>query len=330
MKAPQKEAFRSILAGGVSRFLDHKRAVGRRFDVEEKTLRLLDAFLIERDICSLDAVSSDVIDEFLTTRPRSTPRSYNHLLGTVRRLFNWLVEQQVLTISPVQAKVRRETTRRIPFLFDQKTATRLLDLAARLEDNPRAPMRATTYRTIFAILYGLGLRVGEVTRLCDQDLDFDRRLLIIRETKFYKTRLVPFGPRMSALLVTYMKARHPNRSFPTNDSPLFSFVRNRPVNPCTISQTFHALVPQLNLTVPDGVSPPRLHDLRHSFAVGTLLRWYRSGIDPGSRLLQLSTFLGHVSPVSTAEYLTITSDLLREAGERFERFAAPLVREGQR
>ena len=69
---------------------------------------------------------------------------------------------------------------------------------------------------------------------------------------------------------------------------------------------------------------PRVHDLRHSFAVGTLLRWYREGADPAARLLHLSTFLGHVDPASTAVYLTITADLLQAAGERFERFAAPL------
>jgi site-specific recombinase XerD len=323
----QQSGFQSILADNINRFLDHKRALGRRFDVEEKTLRLLDRFLVERDIRSLEMVSSDVIDEFLVTRPRCTPRSYNHLLGTIRRLFSWLVLQGVVTASPVQAKARRQTSRRIPFLFDHPIAKRLLDLAAGLTDNSRAPMRAQTYRTVFALLYGLGLRVGEVTRLRDQDVDLERQLLIIRQTKFYKSRLVPFGPRIAAVLTAYMEARRPFRGCLTSESPLCSFVQNCPINPGTISQAFHALVPQLKLNVPDGVSPPRLHDLRHSFAVGTLLRWYHSGIDPASRLLRLSTFLGHVSPLSTAEYLTITSDLLQEAGERFERFAAPLIKE---
>jgi site-specific recombinase XerD len=316
----------SILADGINRFLAHKRALGRRFDVEEKTLRLLDRFLADHNIHSMAAVSSVLIDDFLATRPRSTPRSYNHLLGTTRRLFDWLVEQGDVAASPVQAKVRRQTSRRIPFLFDRNTALRLLDLSAGLQDNPRAPIRAQTYRTIFAVLYGLGLRVGEVTRLRDRDVDFDRQLLIIRQTKFYKSRLVPFGPRIAALLTAYMEVRHSYRGCPAADSALFSFVQNRPIHPGTISQTFHALVPHLNLNVPNGVSLPRLHDLRHSFAVGTLLRWYRCGIDPGARLLHLSTFLGHVSPESTAEYLTITSDLLQEAGERFERFASPLIR----
>jgi integrase len=90
---------------------------------------------------------------------------------------------------------------------------------------------------------------------------------------------------------------------------------------------FHALVPELQLIVPPGTSNPRLHDLRHSFAVGALLRWYRSGVDPQAGLLRLSTFLGHVDPLSTSVYLTMIPPLLDEANRRFEEFARDLIKE---
>ena len=83
----------------------------------------------------------------------------------------------------------------------------------------------------------------------------------------------------------------------------------------------------LGLHVPPGTASPRAHDLRHSFAVGTLLRWYRAGLDPAARLLPLSTFLGHVDPASTAVYLTITQELLQEANHRFEEYARPAFEE---
>jgi integrase len=102
------------------------------------------------------------------------------------------------------------------------------------------------------------------------------------------------------------------------------------VDPCTVSQVFHRLVMALDLPVPEGVSPPTLHCLRHSFAVGCLLRWYRQGLDPGDRLHQLSTFMGHVDPASTAIYLTITAELFDEANNRFERYAAPAWTEPKR
>ena len=95
------------------------------------------------------------------------------------------------------------------------------------------------------------------------------------------------------------------------------------MHPGTATHTFHQLVATLDLPVADGVSPPTLHSLRHSFAVGCLLRWYREGLDPSARLHQLSTFMGHVDPCSTAVYLTITPALLEQANRRFEQFAEP-------
>jgi integrase len=93
------------------------------------------------------------------------------------------------------------------------------------------------------------------------------------------------------------------------------------VHPGSASHTFHRLVTELALPNPAGVASPRLHCLRHSFAVGCLLRWYRDGVDPQTRLYRLSTLMGHVDPASTAIYLTITPQLLAEANQRFETFA---------
>ena len=314
----------SPLAGAIQRFVAHKRALNRRYDTEEQALRLLDRYLVERGVTDLAGVTPDVLSAFLDSRPRLQPRSYNHLLGAARRLFDWMVEQAMLAVSPVRLRPRRQTMRRIPYLFDLPHARRLIEIAAALPDNNKAPRRGPTYATIFALLYGLGLRVSEVARLTRADVDLERRLLVIRETKFAKSRLVPFGPRMAMRLAGHVDLRE-RRSGPLmRDAPMFTFTAGRPIHPGTITQTFHALVPRLGLTLPVGVASPRLHDLRHSFAVGTLLRWYRDGADPAARLLHLSTFLGHVDPASTAVYLTITADLLRAASNRFERFAVPL------
>jgi integrase len=318
----------SPLAGPIRQFLAYKRALARRFLVEEKALRLLDRYLVGAGVRSLDQVGPEVLDAFLASRPRTTPRSYNHLLGTLARLFGWLVAQGVLQRSPLVARPRRQTARRLPFLFDAPTARRLLDLAGRLPDNSRARLRGLTYRTIFALLYGLGLRVGEASRLLRGEVDLDRGLLVIRLTKFSKSRLVPFGPRIAALLRDYLEACLQRRGTLAADAPVFSFGGGC-INPNTVSMVFHSLVPQLGLQVPAGTTEPRAHHLRHSFAVGTLLHWYRCGIDPGTRLLHLATFLGHVDPSSTAVYLSITQDLLQEANDRFERFARAAV-EGDR
>jgi site-specific recombinase XerD len=269
------------------------------------------------------------VDRFLLSRPRSRPRSYNHLRCTLGRLFSYLVDHGKLTETPLRSPPRRARYQRTPFIFDTTAAKRLLALAKTLSSKGGTMERGSTYLTLFAVLYGLGLRVGEACRLCIKDVDLERRLLLIRETKFYKSRLVPFGPKLEALLVRYLHQRLAALAGgPADDQPLFCLRGGRPINPGTVSQTFHALVPRLHLQIPPGVSPPRLHDLRHSFAVGTLTRWYRLDLDPQARLLALSTFMGHVDVNSTAVYLTTTPELLEQASRRFRAFAAATLREG--
>jgi site-specific recombinase XerD len=317
--------FRSFLAGEMEDFINHKRALMRRYDTEERALRLPDRYLAEQEVMEISAVTVECIEAFLISRPRTRPRSYNHLLGVVSRFFSWLVTQDKITHSPVRTRPRRVTAQRTPFIFDKTQIQELLNIAAHLPDNPRAVHRGEIYSMVFALLYGLGLRVGEVARLCLKDVDLDRKLLVIRNTKFSKSRLVPFGPRLAQRLEQYLERCSQYRGALRPDSPVFSFGNEKPISPGTISILFHSLLPQLGLSLPAGVAPPCVHSLRHSFAVGTRLRWYRTGIDPNRRLIHLSTFLGHVDPSSTSVYLTITADLLREAGNRFEQFATPAV-----
>jgi integrase len=310
------------LASVVERFLAHRRALGRKYHSEEAELRLLVRFADRRRVLRLDRVTPGLVEEFLASRPRSRPRSFNHLLGVVAGLMEWAVSHELLAASPVRAQRRRVTSTRIPFLFDATQAQRLLEAAAALADNPRAAQRGPTYRTIFALCYGLGLRAGEACGLRLGDVDAERSLLVVVGGKFGKSRLVPHGPRVAALVGEQVQRRLATGASAA-DAALFSFDGHRSVNPCSASQVFHHLVGTLDLAVPDGVSPPCLHSLRHSFAVGCLLRWYREGLDPASRLHQLSTFMGHVDPASTAVYLTITPALLDEANRRFEAFAGP-------
>jgi site-specific recombinase XerD len=320
------------LANSISLFLSHKRALGKRMEKTESVLRLLDKYLVEQKVEELDQITPIHLEGFLGSRLRRRGRSYNELLGIVRRLFDWLVSQEKLASSPLQCSPRRVSPALPPFLFSPDQVRRLFDLARQQRPHPRAPDRGETYRMIFALLYGLGLRVGEVCRLQHQDIDLDQQLLVVRKAKFGKDRLVPFGPRMAHAISDYLHRTDAHREALPAECPLFSFEPNkrRPVRPTTVSARFHDLVAKLNLTIPAGVAPPHLHCLRHSFAVETLLRWYRAGVDPMTHLFDLSTFLGHVSPSSTAVYLTITPELLACASQRFASFAAGSRKEGVR
>lgn len=168
-----KDVTRGPLAEAIDRYIAHKRSLGKQLVKTEPMLHMLDGYLPRRGITDADQITPSSLQEFVMSRPRHTPRSYNQLLGMIRRLFNWMVAHEVLYESPFRCKQRRAVATRRPFIFNPEQARNLLDAALQLPDNSRAQDRGNAYRLIFAILYGLGLRVGEVSRLCRQDVDLD-------------------------------------------------------------------------------------------------------------------------------------------------------------
>jgi site-specific recombinase XerD len=141
---------------------------------------------------------------------------------------------------------------------------------------------------------------------------------------------VPFGPRLAARLRTYAALREQRLGIPIPEAPFFTWNGRTTIVTNSIRNAFRDhLLPRLALEVPAGTRAPCVHGLRHSFAVRTLLRWYRDGVDPQARLNHLSTFLGHTGLHSTAVYLTITSELLEVANQRFEAFACPSIQEAR-
>ena len=260
-----KNATKGPLAESIDRYLAHKRSLGKQLVKTEPMLRMLDGYLLAREIAEVDQITTSHLEDFVASRPRHTPCSYNQLIGMIRRLFDWMVAHEVLHDSPFHCKMRRATATRRPFLFNPEQARSLLDAALQLPSNPRAQNRGETYRLIFAILYGLGLRVGEVSRLRCHDVDLDKQLLVIRQTKFGKDRLVPFGPKMAGAIAGFLKCEESRFGPIPVESPVFSFNKRKktPIGTNTISFTFHKLLPTLQLAVQPGVASPHLHCLRH-------------------------------------------------------------------
>ena len=224
---------------------------------------------------------------------------------------------------------RRETARRLPFLFDTARARQLLEAAAALPDNPRATGRGPTYHAIFVLCYGLGLRAGEACGLRLGDVDADRQLLVVRGGKFGKSRLVPHGPRIG-------RAPRPTRS--SADGSGRGRTRRAAVQLRRSAQRAPAAARARPSTDSSSSSPSRSPTASHRricTACATRSRWgaccagIARVVDPSTRLYQLSTFMGHVDPASTAVYLTITPELLAEANRRFEAFAEPAWSAGE-
>jgi site-specific recombinase XerD len=241
-------------------------------------------------------------------------RKHSALLG----FYRYTVSRGYVERLPLPTLVPKQPPAIVPYIYTQDELRRLLDATER----HRFLFEPQTLRTFLLLLYGAGLRGCEARRLKLCDVDTGAAMLTIRDTKFYKTRLVPLGTDLNALVIEYLEWRlalHPLRK---RDEPLLVDRNGSPLRDYRIRRAFARLRIAADITRNDGARyQPRLHDLRHSFTVDRLTAWYREGKDVQKLLPALSTYLGHNSVAATQVYLTMTPELLREASRRFQTYA---------
>jgi integrase len=201
----------------------------------------------------------------------------------------------------------------VPYLYSEADITALIDVAGRL--NP--PWKATTMQTLTGLLFTTGARLGEALSLERGDLDPAAGLLTIRQAKFRKPRQLPLHPSATAALASYAARRDRRRPRPATTAFFISTTGARLAR-TTVQETFRRLLHQTGIYQRAGGLRPRLHDARHTFAVTTLLGWYRDGGGVQARLPLLSTWLGHADPRHTYWYLSAAPELLALAAERLE------------
>ncbi|MGH3692789.1 MAG: tyrosine-type recombinase/integrase [Pseudonocardiaceae bacterium] len=199
----------------------------------------------------------------------------------------------------------------VPYLYTDPEIAALLHAAGALS----GPLRAATYQTLIRLLAVTGMRVGEAIGLDREDLNEGLGLLTMHGTKFGKSRQLPLHPSASAGLRDYLDLRDRLQPEPRTSALLLS-TRGFRLRYERVWETFHRLVGQAELTPRSPGCTPRIHDLRHTFAVTTLLGWYRDGADVRAMLPRLSTYLGHVDPKHTYWYLSAAPELLALAADR--------------
>jgi integrase/recombinase XerD len=204
-----------------------------------------------------------------------------------------------------------------PYLYSDQEIVALMAAARALDP----PLRAATMETLIGLLACTGLRIGEALRLDREDFDPAGRVLTVRDSKFGKSREVLLHPSTVRALAGYGELRDRLCPRPRTRSFFLTTRATRPAHP-TILQPFHALLDQAGVRRSSPQRRGRPHDLRHSFAVKTLLGWYRDGDDVAARMPLLSTYLGHVDPAATFWYLSAAPELLALAAERLERAQA--------
>lgn len=305
-----------ILSEIITSFVDHRHAIGMRFRTEARTLKSFCCFVGDRP---LPEVTSDLVLAFLCGRGPVT-RFWERKHSVLAGFYRFAMARGHVDRWPLPRTVPKPRMAFVPYIYSREEIGRLLD-AVTVIDHPRGSIDSDTYRTLLVLLYGAGLRIGEALSLTLADADLEDGVLCVRESKFYKTRLVPISQDLVRILSGHISRRRGGRADP--ESLLFLTRQSGPVTLQHAERMFCRLRVEANVvcTGAGRRHQPRLHDLRHSFAVHRLIDWYRQGADVQRLLPKLSTYLGHVNISGTQRYLTLTPDLLREASVRFEHYA---------
>jgi site-specific recombinase XerD len=303
----------------VADYLRVRRSLGYKLECTE---RLLFAFVDYLQAHDAQEASIEHALGFATAPAGASPRWQALRLSAIRCFAKWAHLQDPTVQVPPNRLLPARSTRAAPYIYTEAQIAALLAAA----DQLRSPIRAATFRTLIALMAATGIRTGEALGLDVTDLDQQAGTLRVTG-KYGKTRLLPLHPSVLDGLRGYLRER--DRLLPAAACPaLLVTMRGTRLLPQLVHPVFRALADQVGLTPASSVCRPRLHDLRHSFAVSTMLDAYRSGADPAAVLPVLATWLGHADPGDTYWYLTGTAELLAAATDRLQGLAGQPVQGG--
>ena len=301
----------TLLRQALADYLATRRALGYRLARAEKLLAQFLTYLEDRGETHL---RTETALAWATLPAGKDPRGWWASRLTVVRGFAIFVH----TIDPateipptdlLQARARRAT----PYFYTDDDIAALLAATSGL----RTGHRAATYRTLIGLLVVTGMRVGEAIALDQHDFDAERGLITVRHGKLDKSRALPLHLTASAAVQQYL--HRADRPAARDTAALLVSTAGTRLLICNVQQTFRTLVQRAGLRPHAAACRPRLHDIRHRFAVCTLLDAYRQKHNPGARIALLATYLGHVDPKYTYWYLSAAPELMQLAADRLER-----------
>lgn len=319
-----RPVFSSPLAPVFSRYVDLKRALGQRFYISSRTLQSLDRFLHNRGAkANLNSAAFQAWCQ--TYEPVSSGVRRVRMLAVYGFcLYRRRTEPQCFVPDPRTFPTSHQVAK--PYIFSEAEVARLLCAASSLKRDFWSPVRSEVIRLAIVLLFTTGIRCGELLALRIGDYNREESILHIRESKFYKSRLLSINGSIADEIEQCLRARHRRRLPTSADTPLIwnASWGGGAYSGENLASIFHSLCQKCGIVTLKG-TPPRLHDLRHAFAVNALLRWYRAGVDVESKLPLLATYLGHGSVAATHYYLHFIEPLRSAASERFANHYGALV-----
>jgi integrase len=297
----------SALSGAVADYLAVRRSLGYKFARPEKLLGQFTAYLEQAGAATVTAEHALA----WAVLPDGDPSWHAYRLAVARGFAAWLATTDPDAEIPPAGLIPSRKQRATPYLYTDSEIAALIAAAGSL----RFQLRTATYQTLIGLLAVTGMRVGEAIGLNRGDADLDAGVLTVRNGKHGKSRLVPVHDTAARALRDYLRVR--DRLCPDVSTPavLISPAGTRLLY-CNVHATWKKLAASAGLRPRSGSCRPRIHDLRHSFAVRTMLDAYESGLDGQATLSALSTYLGHADPKATYWYLSASPELMAAAGQR--------------
>jgi integrase/recombinase XerD len=303
----------------VTRFVAFRRTLGEQCVITERTLRSFCRAIGPQTPVNRIRLKTVVV-YLAGTGPITRTWHFKH--SALKGLFRFAVSRGLLKKVPLPTEVPKRPPTLVPYIYSRTEIYRLLE-AIPLLRHPCHRIEPPTLRAMFLLFYGAGLRRTEALRLSITDVYLVNCLLTVRNTKFFKSRLVPIGADLTRVLRDYACWRAVAHRSAGASSTFFLDKRGEAVHRCSLDSAFKRLRTHVGVRRSDGGRfQPRLHDLRHTFAVHRLVAWYRQGADVQRLVYHLSVYLGHDSLSHTQVYLTMIPELLQEAGARFEQYAS--------
>jgi integrase len=300
------------LQAALGEYLNIRRALGFKLRDEGTVLPQFLLFLDKKDA---SFITTDLALRWATQPENVLPAHWARRLSMVRVFARFHSAVDPRTEIPPQDLLPFRYRRKPPYIYDDGEISRLLEASSHLQS--AIGLRASTYSTLFGLLAVTGMRVSEPIALNQRDVDLLRGILTVRLTKFGKSRLIPVHLSTVEKLAEYSRLR--DRLFSSPRCPSF-FVSEQGtrLTHWSVRWTFVKLSREIGLRGPHDSHGPRLHDLRHTFAVKTLLKWYQTGVDVERHMPELAAFLGHTHVNDTYWYISAVPELLRLASKRLD------------
>ncbi len=303
----------------VNQFIAYRKSLGEGF---VKNSTRLNAFVraMGQGVALAD-VKPEYVSSYLAGTTPAVTANWHGKYSTLRGFYQYAISRGYTKTSPLPVVIPKRPQSLVPYIYNTEELRALFDACLSYQKK-KCRLEPYMVRTLLLLLYGAGLRISEVISLPLADADLSQRFLTIRETKFHKSRLVPLGKQLTQILLQYVTQRQRENYSQNPDAPFFVGRNGKAVKQRTIEYVFRLICKKADIRRSDGGRyQPRVHDLRHTFAVHRLTAWYKQGADVQRLLPVLSVYMGHVCLSSTSPYLTMTPALLEEAGRRFKRYA---------